>query len=150
MINIKSRDAYNKNNNGPNNQSQTKAVQMSQGNWVNQRNWLIDEMESLTRKPIGVRMVFAEKLSGDRTMLMDSLDIILTWLRDVLIYKFSPAKIMNIDWARRIQSASEKLSVDVLLSQIKHIQQTQKDIRANANLRLAIDALVLRLAQPTV
>ena len=129
------------------NGSHTKAVQMSQGGWIRKRDWLISEMASLTVKPMGLRMVFAEKLSKDKAALMDSLDIMTTWLRDLLIYKFSPQKITNIDLAHRIKSASGRFSADALLLKIKHIQQTQRDVRANANLRLALDTLVVRLAQ---
>ena len=129
------------------NGSLTKAVQMSQSNWIIKRNWLIGEMESLTTKPIGLLMIFAEKLSKDKVALMDALDIMMTWLRDVLIYKFSPQKIMNTDLARRIQYASEHFSTDSLLLKIKHLQQSQRDIRGNANLRVTLDALVVRLAQ---
>ena len=129
------------------NGSHTKAVQMVQSDWMNKRNWLIEEMESLISKPMNTPMMLAEKLSNEKATLMDSLDIMMSWLRDVLIYKFNPQKILNTDLQDRIQSASERYSADVLLLKIKHILQTQRDIRANANLRLALDTLIYKLAQ---
>lgn len=129
------------------NGSQTKAAQMIQGNWMEKRDWLIGEMESLTSKSMNRLMLFAEKLSNDKAVLMNSLDIMMSWLRDVLIYQFNPQKVINTDITNRIKIASEQLPAEVLLLRIKHVLQTQRDIRANANLRLALDTLVMRLAR---
>jgi DNA polymerase-3 subunit delta' len=129
------------------NGSCSRAVEMIQGNWVNKRNWLIGEMETLGTKAPGTIMAFAEKLSKDKASLMDSLEILTTWFRDVLIYKFSPRNITNRDMMHRIESAAERFSVDTLHLNIKHIQQTQRDINANANVRLSLDTLVFRLAK---
>ena len=129
------------------NGSFSKAVDMSQSNWLNKRNWLIGEMESLGSRPLVSVMTFAEKLSKDNAALPESLDILMTWFRDVLIYMFSPQNIINKDLIQRIQSANTRLSIQALLSKIEDIHRTQRDIHANANLRLAVDTLFFRLAK---
>jgi len=72
-----------------------------------------------------------------------------TWLRDLIICKLvpGPGKIINRDLAERILHISQKITVSSLLLKIKAIQSAQKKLRANANLRLTLEALVMRLAR---
>jgi DNA polymerase-3 subunit delta' len=134
------------------NGSFTKAVSMSQTNWINKRNWLIkaiglDQPESLSSKPLALILAFAERLSQNREILLDSLEIIKSWLRDLVIYKYSPEKIINKDLADKIQYASQKVTVKSLLLQTEAIQSAQKNIQSNANLRLTLDVMATRLAR---
>jgi len=82
----------------------------------------------------------------NKEIIQDSLEIIKTYLRDLIIYKYSPEKIINKDLIRKIQYASQKIAVKSLLSKIEAIQTAQKDIRANTNLRLTLEVMMLRLA----
>jgi DNA polymerase-3 subunit delta' len=129
------------------NGSFTKAVEMSQGNWLRKRSWIIGEMASLESKSIGLLLAFAESLSKNKEVLLDTLDVMSVWLRDVLVYKWSPQNIVNEDMIGKIQNASRKSSEASLLSQISLIQNARKDIRANANVRLTLDAMIVRLAK---
>ncbi len=134
------------------NGSFTKAVSMSQTNWINKRNWLIkaiglDQPESLSSKPLALILAFAERLSKNREILLDSLEIIKSWLRDLVIYKYYPEKIINKDLADKIQYASQKITVKSLLLQTEAIQTAQKNIQSNANLRLTLDVMATRLAR---
>jgi DNA polymerase-3 subunit delta' len=134
------------------NGSFTKAVSMSQTNWINKRNWLIkaiglDQPESLSSKPLALILAFAERLSQNREILLDSLEIIKSWLRDLVIYKYYPEKIINKDLADKIQYASQKVTVKSLLLQTEAIQTAQKNIQSNANLRLTLDVMATRLAR---
>ncbi len=129
------------------NGSFTKAVEMSQGNWLHKRSWIIGEMASLESKSIGLLLAFAESLSKNKEVLLDTLDVMSVWLRDVLVYKWSPQNIVNEDMIGKIQNASRKCSEASLLSQITLIQNVRKDIRANANVRLTLDSMVVRLAK---
>jgi len=134
------------------NGSFTKAVSMSQTNWINKRNWLIkaiglDQPESLSSKPLALILAFSERLSKNREILLDSLEIIKSWLRDLVIYKYYPEKIINKDLTDKIQYASQKVTVKSLLLQTEAIQTAQKNIQSNANLRLTLDVMATRLAR---
>lgn len=116
-------------------------------NWMNRRIWLINEVESLSKKPIGPQMAFAEKLSKNKELLADSLEVIKSWLRDLVVCKYHPGKIINKDLSDRIQRVSKKIKVISLLSKIDYIHSAQKDIQANTNLRLTLEVLIMRLAK---
>jgi len=133
------------------NGSVSKAVSMissiNRVNWINRRIWLINEVESLPASSIGSRMAFAEKLSKRKEILVESLEVIKFWFRDLVVCEYHPEKIINRDLKDRIQRASEKMKVASLISKIDDIQSAQKNIQANTNLRLTLEVLIMRLAK---
>ena len=127
------------------------AMESSRINWINQRNWLIDSVGldnpgSMSSRPLGSLMAFAAKLSQNKETLFDSLGVIKSYLRDLVICKYYPEKIVNRDLTDKIQYASQKITTASLLAKIKDIQSAQENIQANTNVRLTIEVLILRLA----
>jgi DNA polymerase-3 subunit delta' len=120
---------------------------MSKINWIKRRIWLFNILESLSLMSIPSRLAFAENLSKNKGDLADSLEVMKSWFRDLVICKFHPAQIMNEDLREKIQRNSQKMTVDSLLSKIDDIHLAQKNIQANTNLRLALEVLTMRLAK---
>lgn len=114
---------------------------------INLRNWLIEEVDALASRPISLLLAFAAKLSKNKAMVPESLEMIKSYLRDLVICKYYPEKIINQDLSQKIQSMSPKITVASLLAKIKEIQTAQQNIQANANLRLTLETLVMRLAK---
>ncbi len=114
--------------------------------WIHQRNWLINEIDSLSSRPIGSLLAFAARLSKNKEMLPEFLEMIESYLRDLVVCKYCPEKIINRDLQSKIQNRSQNMTTASLLSKISNIQSAQKDMRANANLRLTLEILVMRLA----
>jgi DNA polymerase-3 subunit delta' len=129
------------------NGSISKALAMSDDQWINQRNWLIHELEILGSRSIRGVMAFAEKLSSKKDKLPDALEVILTWLRDLWMVGMDPEKIVNIDRIDGIQSNSGRVPPLSLLSKITAVQRAQKELQANTNLRLMLENLMLQLVK---
>ena len=128
------------------NGSLSKAILMDQADWIKRRNWLIDEIETLPSRSVGPRLAFAERLAKNKDVLADSLEVIKLWLRDLVIYHYDPAKIINRDLVDKIQSASQRMRVESILSKLDAILSAQKNMSANSNLRLTLEVLTFRLA----
>ena len=120
---------------------------MSKINWIKRRAWLINSVESLSLMSISSRLAFAENLSKNKAALADSLEVMKSWFRDLVIGKFHPSQIMNKDLREKIQLNSKKMTVSSLLSKIDDIHLAQKNIQANTNLRLTLEVLIMRLAK---
>jgi len=116
-------------------------------NWINRRIWLVDEVESLASKPVGSLLALAADLAKKKELLGDSLEVIKSWFRDLVICKYYPEKIINKDLIDRMRPASRKMTVTSLLEKIDYIRLAQKDIQNNGNLRLTLEVLILRLAR---
>jgi DNA polymerase III subunit delta' len=138
------------------NGSISRAFAMNNSSWINRRNWLInavgpyqpdqsDQPGTLFSMSSGMLMAFAEMLKKNKDFLFDSLEIIKSWLRDLVIYNFHPEKIINKDLITKIQYASQKIDIKSLLLKIDAIQAAQKDIQSNANLRLTLETMMMRI-----
>lgn len=137
------------------NGSISKAFAMSSSNWINRRNWLInavgpnqsDQHRALFSMSSGMLMAFAEMLRKNKDFLFDSLEIMKSWLRDLVIYNFHPENIIHKDLIEKIQYASQKIDIKQLLLKIDAIQTAQKDIQSNANLRLTLETMMMRIGR---
>jgi len=137
------------------NGSISRAFAMNNSSWINRRNWLInavgpyqsDQTGALFSMSSGMLMAFAEMLKKNKDFLFDSLEIMKSWLRDLVIYNFHPEKIINKDLIEKIQSASQKIDIKSLLLKIDAIQAAQKDIQSNANLRLTLETMMMRIGR---
>ncbi|MFC1578426.1 DNA polymerase III subunit delta' [Thermodesulfobacteriota bacterium] len=127
--------------------SLSRALHMHRTQWAYRRNWLIKEMDSLSSVSVNRLLAFGEQLSKNKDILQDSLEVMKSWLRDLVVGKLNPERVINQDLTQKIQQASQKVSVASLLDKIDTIQATQNAIRAGTNLRLALEAMVLRLAR---
>ncbi|MCD6273415.1 MAG: hypothetical protein J7K30_11385 [Deltaproteobacteria bacterium] len=140
------------------NGSFSKALKMGANNrvnWINHRKWLLNDVarkcftgepSDAVAEPYGLIFALSNKLSGDKELLFESLEMIKTWLRDIAVYKYSPDKVVNADMIKSIRSASKKVSIKSINLKVNAIHKAQKNIQANANLRTTLDVLMLRLA----
>ena len=125
--------------------------QMNRIFWIDRRNWLItasglDYQSSLPSRPISSLLAFAEALSKNKETLFDSLEVIKSWLRDLVVFKYCPEKIINKDLSDTVQYASKNNTIKSILAKFEAVEAADKDIQANANLRLTLEKLIIRLA----
>jgi DNA polymerase-3 subunit delta' len=134
------------------NGSLIQAQTMHRTDWIQWRNWLIqasglDQPSSLFSRPAGLLLAFAEKLSDNKASLFEALEIMKSWLRDLIVSQYNPDKVINADLTESIQQTSKKCSVNSLLYKIGVIQTAQRDLEANANVRLTIELMMMRMAR---
>lgn len=125
----------------------TRALDIGSVARLRKRDWIINETESLSLKEIGKCLAFAEKLSKDKEEFLEFLGILKIWYRDIIVFKYHPEKIIFFDLLDKIQNASDRHTKPGLLSRFDAIESSLQNIRANANLRLTAETLLLRFAQ---
>lgn len=125
----------------------SRALKMQRDNWIGRRNWLFSEMDGLASAPIGRLLAFSDQLAKNKAALTDTLEVMKSWLRDLVIGKFYPEKIVHQDLIEAAKQASQKRSLNSLLARIETIQSVQNTIQAGTNVRLAMEAMVLKLAR---
>ena len=125
----------------------SRALHMYRSNWINRRHWLISELDSLSSETISRLLAFGEQLAKNKDALPDALEVMKSWLRDLVIDKLYPEKLIHQDLAENVHRASQKMSTTSLLSKIETIQSTQNAIQAGTNLRLAMETMVLKLSR---
>jgi DNA polymerase-3 subunit delta' len=123
----------------------SKAVSLHKQDWISRRDRLIEEFESLRSKPAGMAISLAEKLAAKKELLTDCLDILMTWLRDLLIYRYSPGRIIYHDLKDKIQREYGKINTEKLIVGIGAVQEALKRIESNANARLTLEIMILKM-----
>jgi len=133
--------------------SVSKALFMSRTDWIGHRNWLIkaiglDKHEFGESKPTGLLFSISSQLSVNRDALEDTLETIKSWLRDLIIFKYQPEKIIHKDIANKVENVSKKFTIPSLLHKIEAVQSAQLMIqRPNANVKLSLDILMQKLTK---
>ena len=132
--------------------SLSRALSMSKTGWIDRRNWLLsasglDNPGELSAKPLNVLLAFAERLSRQKDTLPDALEIIKSWLRDLVVCRYNAGKVINTDMAPTLQKIAGKITPESLLLKIRAIQKAQRNIESNANPRLSLELLMLQLAE---
>jgi DNA polymerase III subunit delta' len=121
------------------------ATAMAESGWIKKRNWIIHQIEFLSRNPIRYALAFSETLSKNKKWLTDAFNIMKIWYRDILISHFSPEKVVNKDLLEKIQKTTSHTSVEKMLFNIDAIELAEQNILSSANARTTLDALVLTL-----
>ena len=133
------------------NGSYTQAQYLFESHWMEQRNRLIralglDHPFTTSPKPVAFLLGMAECLSKNKEEWFDCLQILKSWVRDLIISKFSPQHMVNKDMAKVIQQVSEKMECHKLLNHISIIHASEKQIQTNLNVRLMAETLILGLS----
>jgi DNA polymerase-3 subunit delta' len=129
--------------------SYTRARMLMDKRWLRRREWII---EVLTRRLTGgesdVRtwLGFAEILARKKDLIEESLEIVKMWLRDVLVAGCDPTHLLNRDRREALSTTAECIGRGQLLEQIDAVDDAAAALRSNANVRLTLDAMVLRMA----
>lgn len=131
--------------------SRSRALEMARSGWIQRRNWLIaasgfNRPESLPARPPRMLLAFGEQLARNKDRLGVAMETMITWLRDLIVCKYDPEKVINADLIDILQAGSSNITTRSLISKIETIQAAQTDIKSNSNLRLTLEAMMLRLA----
>jgi DNA polymerase-3 subunit delta' len=127
--------------------SESRALRLYQTHWIQRRYWLIDELDSLSADSVNRLLAFADQLAKNKDDLPAALEILKSWLRDLVIAKLHPDRMLNHDLTSKLQQVSRKMSLTSLLARFETIQSTQNAIKAGTNIRLAMESMVLKLSQ---
>ena len=105
---------------------------------LSQRLWQMDELEALN---------LAAELSEDRGQAAEYLAILLLWLRDILIYHYTKNEslLINQDKLATLLAQAQGYKAGQLMTVIEEIKQARERILANANTRLTLEALMLKI-----
>jgi DNA polymerase-3 subunit delta' len=125
----------------------SRALHMYRTNWISRRNWLISELDSLSSESLSRLLAFGEQLAKNKDALPDALEVMKSWLRDLVMAKLYPEKIIHQDLTENVHRVSQIMSTASLLSKLETIQSTQNAIQSGTNLRLAMETMVLKLSR---
>jgi len=128
------------------NGSISRALSIKDGDWRSLRNWIIDILEDIDRQDAARRFLFAKSLAEKKKDIGYILAIMKTWYRDLAVFAHDQDAIINHDIPERIKKGSVRFDEKKLIACLEAIEDCEQSVSANADLLLALDALLLRLS----
>lgn len=117
--------------------------------WIKRRKWLIKSMISIINDDqqscISKGLLLSQQLSSEPDLVDDTLAILRTFFRDLLIFKFHPKKIVNLDFFDTFADISQRVPSSRFSEWIKFLYETEKKQSANSTLRLTLDNFFLKI-----
>ena len=119
--------------------------------WFTRRNWLIRasglaNMDPGKKITVGTCLALAQRLSQNKEQLEEDLDILTSFIRDVLVIRHAPERIIHKDIAETVTQASKTRTVASLLSTMEALQDVERSLTTSANVRLNMETVCLGLA----
>lgn len=129
--------------------SYAKATAMAKDDWAARRRWVLAgagllNPATMGELPINRLLAYAEQLVKSKAHLDDALELIKSWLRDLLVARYAPGQVLHEDLMAALPPGG--LDDGALLARYNAVEAAQSALRANANPRLCIETLVLTLA----
>ncbi len=116
--------------------------------YLEQRRELLKTLTGLSSGSILPILDFAEKLSADKTILPDILEIFQAFYRDVLmtLHGRSDEELVNLDLRDKVHRVSGCESVATVLTKLDALIEVRRQLDRNVNRQLAMEVLLLKLA----
>jgi DNA polymerase-3 subunit delta' len=124
-----------------------KALAWAAGTFQEDRNLGLELAEKLSGAGLAEAMETAEKISISRDKVFTVLDMLSCWYRDVLVFRETGTEValFNRDRTEALAGSAQRYETGRLVEIIESIEATRNKIEANANTRLAVEALFLQL-----
>jgi len=113
------------------------------------REELLMDFVGLKSSPFEKKESWAESLSSDRENLILILEVAKTLLRDLVMMKTlkDRSKLIHSDLLQEMEVLATKWNLSSLLNRMEVLHQTILAIRSNANMTLALEAMMLSWAE---
>jgi DNA polymerase-3 subunit delta' len=126
--------------------SVTRALAMQRRRWIPRRNWIMSELAELPRQPTASLLALAERMSQTKDEIPEILDMMASWVRDLAVARYCPERIVHHDLKNQILSVSRRTDLPSLVQANGALAEARRRLQANANPRLALEALLVRMA----
>jgi DNA polymerase-3 subunit delta' len=124
------------------------ALQWVENDALLERQTFLEAVNNLNTDTISSVFDCASLVGDDKEVVLDKLDMLLVWLRDCAVGKATNHDhyVINKDLLSAVHTISSRTSWADLLKKIEIVKETQRAVQENVNIRLAAEAMLLRLA----
>ena len=127
--------------------SYSRSLAMIEDNWFGLRDWVVTEFQRLPQMSVRQVLALAGNLTANKDLLSEALEILISWLRDLLISPFHPQGAIHRDLEKCLENLAGQTAVEPLMASIQAVRSAQIDLRNNVNARLIAETLLLQLAR---
>jgi DNA polymerase-3 subunit delta' len=111
------------------------------------RGGFLQRVVGLKLTEIAPLLAAAEEFAADKEALPGLLELLLSFLRDMLIYRSTPDALANADLEQLIAAESARCSEGRTMELIEQLVALRRMLARNVNARLALEVFFMRFAQ---
>jgi len=127
--------------------SLARAEHLAAADWLHYRRWLLEQTAALTSATPGILLALAAILAGRKDRIPDTIAILKTWFRDLLVCDKAPDRLINRDMLALVQQAARIETAESLLKKLNALDTVSRRLRGSANIRLCLETLLLKLTR---
>jgi DNA polymerase-3 subunit delta' len=124
------------------------ALRWAENEALSERQTFLEAVNNLDTHSLASIFECASLLGDDKEVVLEKLDMLAVWLRDCAVGKVVNHShyFINKDLLPLIYTVSSSASWSDLLKKIEVVKETQRAVQENVNIRLAAEALFLRIS----
>jgi len=126
--------------------SMERAMELDNDSLAARRELLLKHLSQLSLKRISTVFDAAEELSGNRDETLETLDMLLSFVRDMVHLSAGGSDIINTSIRQTLEGYSGNLNLKSTLQIADDILETRRSVQRNANAKLALDTLFMKMA----
>lgn len=123
------------------------AVEIGKGAVLPERKQLLTRLFSLSLDDITPLFLAAEELAAEKEKSIELLEVLTSFLRDILLHQAGSSDIVNTDLLPLLEAQTKTLSSEKVMDKLQHVAATRIALLRNVNTRLALEVLFMRLAE---
>lgn len=117
--------------------------------WISRRKWLLaalaDMIKTDTALSVSKGLMLSQRLSLDPDLMDDTMAIMKTFFRDVMIFGLQPKKIVNLDFFDAFTDITQRIPLTIFFEWLGDLYEMEKKLTANSALRLTLDSFFLKI-----
>ncbi len=123
-----------------------KALDICTETTLSERASLLRQIDALRMDDISPLLQLAERVAADKDNIVELLDLLTTYLRDILLLHGGSQDLTNQDLVELIEVRAVRSSPTGILAAIDHVTAARQALARNVNPRLTLEVLFMRLA----
>jgi DNA polymerase III subunit delta' len=127
--------------------SMQRAGELDNSTLVERREALVGHLTALNLDRIGTIFDTAEEMAGNREETLESLDLLLSVARDTVYLNAGCSDIVNTTIRPALETFAAGFSLERALQMLSDIVETRRAVQRNANNKLALECLFIKMAE---
>jgi DNA polymerase-3 subunit delta' len=126
-----------------------KVLEIMDESYIALKRNLIEKITSYNGERDSMQLLLlTRELGGDRNAVLEKMNILKSWYRDVLVFKEmkNRADLIHPDCAERTEKFSERMTGPNILKSMKIVECALSVIEKNANKQLTLESMMFKLA----
>lgn len=124
-----------------------RALEMGRDHDLTGRRDFLERVASLSLHDIASLFAAAEEFAREKDTVMDLLELLTSFLRDILHYIASSGEAVHEDLLPLIRQEAARLTLPRVIELIGHVADARQALLRNVNARLTMEVLFMRLAE---